>query len=187
MSKRIPRLEMDQLDARLAAALEPRIKRLGYLGEFFKCAGNLPEVCRLFLELTEALKEALPDRITEVVALTVAGKTGNDYERHQHERLSVKLGFSRDWIAAVSRLAPERAGPMSDAERAVQTFALACLQRHGRDCSEEFERVVDLLGPQQAIGVVMLVGRYATHAMTVNTLGLRPPVPSIFEEAHTAS
>lgn len=120
MSKRIPRLEMDQLDARLAAALEPRIKRLGYLGEFFKCAGNLPEVCRLFLELTEALKQALPDPITEVVALTVAGRTRNDYERHQHERLSVKLGFSRDWIAAVNRLAPERDGPMSDAERAVR-------------------------------------------------------------------
>jgi hypothetical protein len=28
---------------------------------------------------------------------------------------------------------------------------------------------------------VMLVGRYVTHAMVVNTLGLAPPGPSIFE------
>jgi hypothetical protein len=27
----------------------------------------------------------------------------------------------------------------------------------------------------------MLIGRYVTHALAVNTLGLKPPVPSIFE------
>jgi hypothetical protein len=37
----------------------------------------------------------------------------------------------------------------------------------------------------EAIGVVMLVGRYLTHAVAVNTLGLSPPQPSIFEGANS--
>ena len=85
------------------------------------------------MEMTEALKEALPDRLTEVGALTVAGAMGNAYERHQHERLSEKLGFGRDWVAAVNRLEPDAPGPMGDDERAVQRLALAVVERNGHD------------------------------------------------------
>jgi alkylhydroperoxidase family enzyme len=110
---RIPRLELDQLDPRVARVLEPRVKRLGYLGEFFKCAGHQPDALIAFMAFTEALKSALPDRLSEVVALTVAGVTGNDYEKHQHERLSVKLGFGADWVASVNRLDPDHAPEMA--------------------------------------------------------------------------
>ena len=37
MSALIPRLSQEQLEPQLARALEPRVKRLGYLGEFFRC------------------------------------------------------------------------------------------------------------------------------------------------------
>ncbi|RKE38614.1 hypothetical protein B0G76_4947 [Paraburkholderia sp. BL23I1N1] len=93
MSNRIPRLEMESLPPDLAAYLGPRVKRLGYLGELFKCAGNAPDVILQFMHFTDALKKALPDRLTELGALTVASYMENRYERHQHERLSVKLGF----------------------------------------------------------------------------------------------
>ena len=33
----IPRLSPEELPPELAAMLRPRIERLGYLGEFFKC------------------------------------------------------------------------------------------------------------------------------------------------------
>jgi len=36
MSDRVPRLEMADLPPALAAALQSRVERLGYLGEFFK-------------------------------------------------------------------------------------------------------------------------------------------------------
>src|SRR6202008_5177613 len=123
MSASIPRLEMDQLAPKVQDTLAPRVKRLGYLGEFFKASGHNPDVLVPFMEMTEALKDALPDRLAEVGALTVAGIMGNDYERHQHERLSEKLGFGRDWVAAVNRLAPDAEGPMSEEERAVQRLA----------------------------------------------------------------
>ena len=66
--------------------MRPRVERLGYLGEFFQCAANVPDALLAFDVFTAALKRALPDRVTEVVALTVATRLGNAYERHQHER-----------------------------------------------------------------------------------------------------
>lgn len=178
MSKDIPRLEFDELRPDLAALLKPRVDRLGYLGEFFKVTGQLPDVLMHFYKLTDALKDALPDKITETVALTIAARTGNAYERHQHERLSLKLGFSETWIRAVLALEPEKQAALDEAEKASQRLALSLLARYGRDCAKELQALVDAAGPQTAVGVLMLAGRYVTHAMTVNALELAPPVPS---------
>src|SRR5256885_11825376 len=125
MSKKIPRLEMSELAPNVQETLAARVKRLGYLGEFFKTSGHNPDVLVSFMQMTEALKDALPDRLTEVGSLTVAGIMGNAYERNQHERLSEKLGFGRDWVAAVNRLQPDAEGPMSQEERSVQRLAIA--------------------------------------------------------------
>jgi len=181
MSKRIPRLEMNELAANVQQTLAARVKRLGYLGEFFKCSGHNPDVLVSFMEMTEALKEALPDRLTEAGSLTVAGLMGNAYERNQHERLSEKLGFGREWVAAVNKLAPDAPGPMSKDERAVQRFAIAVIERKGHDVDREFEALIDRVGAQQAMAVLFLIGRYVMHAYVVNALDLKPPVPSIFE------
>jgi alkylhydroperoxidase family enzyme len=185
MSKRIPRLEMDQLAANVQETLAARVKRLGYLGEFFKCSGHNPDVLVEFMEMTEALKEALPDRLTEVGALTVAAVMGNAYERNQHERLSEKLGFGREWVAAVNRLEPDAKGPMSEEERAVQRLALAVVKRNGHDVDAELEAVIDLIAHQRAMAALFLIGRYVMHAYIVNALHLAPPVPSIFAEQRT--
>jgi alkylhydroperoxidase family enzyme len=182
MNEAIPRLELADMRADLATHLEPRVKRLGYLGELFKCAAHAPDVLLHFMRFTEALKEALPDRLTEVVALTVAGLMRNDYERNQHERLAVRLGFDRAWVAEVNRLRPEEAHLMSDAERAVQRYAIAAIETGGRNASEPFAVLARLLSPAEVIAVVLLVGRYVAHALAVNTLNLAPPVPSIFED-----
>lgn len=185
MSKRIPRLEMNELAPAVQETLAPRVKRLGYLGEFFKCSGHNPDVLAPFMEMTEALKEALPDRLTEVGALTVAGVMGNAYERNQHERLSEKLGFGRDWVAEVNRLDPDKAARMSEDERAVQRLALSVVKRHGHGVQGEFDALIDRIGPQQAMAVLFLIGRYVMHAYVVNVLELKPPVPSIFEGVKT--
>ena len=182
MSQAINRLELEDMRADLAAYLGPRVKRLGYLGELFKCAGNAPDVILTFMHFTDALKEALPDRLSEAAVLTVARLMGNDYERNQHERLSVRLGFGREWVAEVEKLNPGDARLMSEAERAVQRYAIAALESRGASCQAEFEALCRLVSPAEAIAVTMLVGRYITHALVVNTLQLAPPVPSIFED-----
>ncbi|MGY3547456.1 hypothetical protein [Bradyrhizobium sp. USDA 4469] len=183
MSTAISRLEFDELEPRLQAILDARVKRLGYLGEFFKVAGHQPTLVAPFMEMTEALKQALPDRLTETGALTVARLMDNDYERHQHERLSIKLGFGHDWVAAVLRLDPDADGPMDGAERAVQRLVLGLIARRGKHVSKECDALIAKIGPERTIAVLFLVGRYMTHAFIVNALELAPPVPSIFEQA----
>jgi carboxymuconolactone decarboxylase family protein len=188
----IPRLESEQLTPNVAEMLAPRIKRLGYLGEFFKCAAHQPDALVSFMAFTEDLKHALPDRLTEVVALTVSTTLENAYERHQHERLCLKLGFGEAWIRAVEDRPPPLArdageprrglrresGAMQPTEMLVQDLTLAVLDRHGKNTTAELDAVVAAIGPQQAIGVLMLIGRYVTHALMVNALDLAPPVPS---------
>lgn len=180
MSARVPRLPFDALPAPLAEALGPRVKRLGYLGEFFQCAANVPDALLAFQQFTEALKRALPERVTELIALTVAVRMQNAYERHQHERLCRRLGFSDAWIRAVEAV---QGDGLSGEDGAVQRLVLALLDGHGHAVGAEMDAVIDYLGAPAAVAVVLTVGRYATHSLLVNALALAPPVPSIFAEA----
>ena len=181
MSSSIPRLEMTSLPSDLAAGLQRRVERLGYLGEFFKCAAHQPKALRSFMQFTDDLKDALPDDLTEVVALTVAGIMQNDYERHQHERLCRKLGFSDEWIRAVNALRPDQPGAIEDLQRLVQRLVVAVITQHGHNVRPEMDAVVRATDPAQAIAVLMLIGRYVTHSLIVNALELAPPVASIFD------
>lgn len=182
MSASISRLQLDDMRPDLAAYLTPRVRRLGYLGELFQVSGHAPDVLLAFMQFTEALKDALPDRLAETAILTTATLMENAYERNQHERLCVRLGFGRDWIGDVERLEPDRAALLSDAERAVQAYVMAAQATRGLRTQAEFERLAALLPPDQAVAVAMLVGRYVTHALIVNTFRLSPPVPSIWED-----
>ena len=60
-----------------------------------------------------------------------------------------KLGFGRDWVAAVNRLDPDAAGPMSEDERAVQKLALAVVERRGKGVEAELDAVIERIGPRK--------------------------------------
>lgn len=186
MSQRIPRLEMDELDPRVADMLRPRVERLKYLGEFFKCAGNIPDVLYHFHMMTEALKEVLPTRLTEVVSLTVGKVMNNDYERHQHEQLSLKLGYGEDWVLDVEACAPDDATKMAPEEILTQKYVLAALDNDGVGTAAIFDALAEAVGAEQAMAVIMLTGRYVSHALAINTLELAPPVPSPLKESADA-
>jgi len=179
MTALIPRLSAEQMPVELAARLRPRVERLGYLGEFFRCAAHQPKALLSFIDLTDDLKEALPDRLTEVVALAVSRLMGNAYERVQHERLCLKLGFGEGWIRQVESGQGQGLG---DEERLVQCLVVAIVERRGHNSGPELEAVVREIGHERAIAVLMLIGRYLSHALMVNALGLAPPVPSPLEE-----
>lgn len=178
----IPRIEQRDMPPALANYLEPRVKRLGYLGEMFKVGANAPEVLLDFMRFTESLKAAVPFDAGETVVLSVAALMRNDYERHQHERLCVRNGLSREWIAQVQTLEPQRTSLMTPAQRAAQAFALALVRSAGRGAGAEFDALAPHFTPAQAMALSFLVGRYMTHALIVNLLGLVAPVPSIFED-----
>lgn len=181
MNKLIPMLSEAEMTPELAAVLRPRMERLGYLGEFFRYTAHQPQALMSFIRFTEDLKQALPDRLTEVVALSVAGVMQNDYERVQHERLSLKLGFGESWLREVLSLQADGNGVLSEQELAIQRLVMAVIARQGHDTAAELEVVVRAIGPEKAVAVLMMIGRYVTHALIVNALNLAPPVPSPLE------
>jgi alkylhydroperoxidase family enzyme len=176
----IPRLTLEDMPPQLARALTPRVERLGYLGEFFQCVAHQPDALLSFVEYTEAAKSGLEERIVELIALTVASLTKNDYERNQHERLAVRLGLGRAWVEAVERLVPDELD--ADDERVVQAYLLEAVPTNGHCDRPVFAEVVHRLGSPAAVAVMLVAGRYLMHALTVNTLALHAPVPSIFED-----
>jgi alkylhydroperoxidase family enzyme len=176
MSDQIPRLSATEMPPELASFLQPRIDRLGYLGEFFQCTAHQPKALLSFLEFTEHLKHAIPNNLTEITALTVAVLMNSAYERVQHERLCHKLGFSEEWLSEVLSLRTEGHQFLTERERLVQRLAVCVIERGGRHTSPEFAAVTQAIGPKQAIAVLMLIGRYMSHALIVNTLDLTPPV-----------
>ena len=134
-----------------------------------------------FYEFFENSKKGLPKRLVELIPLSISTKVGNDYERIQHERLSVRLGFSRKGI--------RNRGPRSRRDREAErirtggsTLVIAMVDRFGQGVEAELDAALDEIGHVQTVGVMMVVGRYVTHDLFVNTLALKPPVPSIFED-----
>ena len=177
----VPLIGIEELDPIVRQRLQAKIDRLGYLGEFFQLTAHQPEALAAFIDYTDATKRALPDDLAEVVALTVATATGNDYERHQHERLSIKLGLGKEWVGGVEKLDPD-CGDMTLEQRATQRWVLAVLKDHGRGTEVELDNLVRSLGPKSAIAVALMCGRYIAHATIANSFGIRPPVPSIFAD-----
>jgi len=183
LTEKIPKLEFDQLPDSIAALLRPKYERLGYLGEFFARTAHQEPALRTFIEFTDAAKGALDMRLVELIALTVSVMKDVAYERNQHERLSVNLGFGRDWVEQVERLAPDTA-LLSDIERTVQRFVIDAVHDDGRNVTPQLDAVVAVLGYQNAVAVMMVMARYTTHALLVNCLRIPPPVPSIFDDGY---
>src|SRR5260370_38503452 len=94
----------------------------------------------------------------------------NAYERVQHERLSLKLGFGKGWVREVLSIRPEAAVNMSPAEIDVQQLTLAVLERRGHHTQRELKEGTRAIGHQRAIAWLMFVGGYSTHARPPNCL-----------------
>jgi alkylhydroperoxidase family enzyme len=181
LSDTIPKLSFDELPESIAALLEPKYRRLGYLGEFFARTAHQEAALKAFIEFTDAAKGALTDDVVELIALTVATMKDVDYEKNQHERLSLKLGLTREWVADVERLAPDSASELSATQRTVQCFVIAAVRNDGRGVSDLLGAVVASLGHENAVAVLMVMARYTSHAIIVNSLAIQAPVASIFD------
>ena len=181
-------LDFDQLDAGLRAAVSARYERLGYLGDFYRHLAHQPHALIAFDTFTEACKAALGPPLAETIALTVASALDNAYERHQHERLAVRYGLGREWVADVERLDPDAADTLlDDTQRAVQRFALSALDVQTTTSATRLDDVVRVSDEPTAAAVALLTGRFVAHALISRALRLQPAVPSIFEDGFDGS
>jgi len=172
-------LDFSEIDPGLQAQLQPTVDRLGYFGAFFRYAAHAPQVLSSFMAMSGALKAALPDDINETLALTICSAMDFPYERIQHERLSLKLGFDRDWIALmVGRPSPVSPTPSQQAARAM---GLALAEgRHGA-AGEEAERLAGLSSPATAVAALFQATRFMQVCHVGRTLDMRLALPSIFD------
>ena len=83
-------------------------------------------------------------------------------------------------------LDPDPQIALSVAEKCIQRFVIAALERDGHDTEALLDSVADTLGHARAVAILMVMGRYTTHAIMVNSLGIKAPVPSIFEDGFVA-
>lgn len=173
-------IQYDDLPQPIADLLRSKVERLGYLGDFFKYTAHAPAPLEAFIRFTDAAQIKVPKALTEVVALTIATSSGNDYERHQHERLSVAMGFTPEWVAAVEQLDPDTVPLMNDAERLVQHLALDALRNQGRQAQEHMAAAGHMFAAPVLVSILFLIGRYTAHAAIANLLDLKAPVASIF-------
>lgn len=176
----VPRLAFEELDEALKSRLAARVQRLGYLGEFFQSTAHLPTPLGHFIDYTESLKALAPKNLCEVAIISVAQMRGNAYELHQHERLCLKSGFSRDWIAAVEACEPDATDLLAPTERAVQTYAMAVVRQDPDASMLRFGELVGLLGVDTALALMMIVGRYVAHSAMIDSLGIKANVKSIW-------
>jgi len=174
----LPRLAFDDLTEGLKRELDAKVRRLGYLGEFFQIAAHQPEPLEHFIRFTESLKDALPIDLVELLALTISTFSGNAYERVQHERLALKSGLTEAWVVAVERLSPDSAEGLTDIQRAAQKLALAMAAKQGRGAKPVADALLTLSDAPTLMGVMLTVGRYLAHASICNTLEIAAPVPS---------
>src|SRR5206468_4757005 len=121
-----------------------------------------------FYRWTEALKETLPFRLVEVIALTVATQAGNDYERIQHERLALTGGMTDDEIVAVERMRPGTCPTLAEEEVAAAALARCLLDNFGRGCNPALLRLSRLVGEPAAVGCLMVAARYLAHSVMTN-------------------
>jgi len=176
-----PRLAFEQLNDELRALLGPTVQRVGYFGDFFAVLGHSPAALLGFMDYTKAVKTPLAERHNEVLALVVCARTGADYERIQHERLSQRLGFPLPWIAELIGRGQGEASLLDDDERALVALAEAVVARGGHSVGAELDRVRIRLGEPAALAAVLQIARFMMIATLLHAFDMRLPVPSVFD------
>lgn len=178
----LPRLAFEDIEPQLQKELGPTVERLGYFGEFFQVFAQVPGAVSAFMAYTKTVKAPLDDAQNELLALAVCCAMNDRYECVQHERLVLKLGFTREWIAAAEGRADCDPGLLSPSEAALRRLALAVLERQGSRCSAEVADVAALIGAEKAAAALLQVTRFVMIATLCNALSLSLPVPSIFSD-----
>ncbi len=182
MSTLIEPVAYENMKSSLKEAFRARVERLGYLGDFYRCSAYQPEALAHFDSFTNAAKTSIEPKLVELIALTVASRFEVAYERNQHERLSVRLGYGRAWVRDIVALDPNASHHLDSSERDLQHWLLAAIERHGRDSDGEAAAFFADMPPNQVVGIMFVAMRFIAHAFAVNMLGLISPVPSIFED-----
>ncbi len=126
-----------------------------------------PGICERFGWVISYMRHdsAVPARLVELAILISVDHWNSEYPRARHEPLARKAGLGDDVIAALAEgRRPEFSNPD---EEALYNFAVELRERHSVG-DATYKAALEHLGEQGLVEVVVLLGFYATVAMTVN-------------------
>ena len=113
-------------------------------------------------------KSTLPQRERELVILRIGFLCKSDYEFHQHTRIGLAAGLTRDEIAKLTRDASEWSG--SDAVLIRAADELHADQMIG---DETWRELKARWNEQQLMDLVFAIGQYTLVSMVLNTFGVQ--------------
>ena len=106
---------------------------------------------------------SLSDRAREVAILTVAAVTGSEYEQYAHERVGRMAGLSEAELDGI-RLGGFAHGAGVDPSEAMASVVARRLAERRSIGDDDYAAAVGVLGEQQLLELVVLVGYYSMLA-----------------------
>ena len=171
-------LTLEEMTPELREVIEPRVQRLGYLGDFFRYTGHQPQALRAALEYAGVLRQAVPPRLAEIIVLTVSARTRNRYEQVQHEPLAARAGLSHVEIRALVSGAVSACQSFDLADRAAADLAEAAAEGDRQASIHALAALCEHTSAEVGIGALMMAGHYLGFSFVANALPLTLPVES---------
>jgi hypothetical protein len=134
-----------------------------------------------FVELGTALRAAIPQQYTEIIALTVCSLMGCEAERIQHERLCERLGYERSWIHELIGGGKSSETSLTSSERVVRELTVAIVEGKRPTIAVRAAELLHSHNVAEVIACIVQVCRFSMVAMCFNALEVKVPVKSIFD------
>jgi 4-carboxymuconolactone decarboxylase len=166
MQTRFTPLTLDQMSPEQRRIAERRmngpLKRLGAPMNVYIRSPGLAAVVEPLSDYLRAQPLAIPDRLRELVILTMARHWTGQYPWSAHYPLAIKAGFSPAQLGQVA--AGKRPDGLTQDEAAVYDFCKSLLDRHSVD-DAHFAAVVARYGERGVAELVGLMGAYTTACL----------------------
>ena len=186
---RLPYIERDDL----ADDRKPIYDRIAETRAEAESSAKMPHSFQVLLNSPDAaeavgglgeylrLRSSLSPVIRETAIISVARELGSQYEWAHHEPIARRVGVRDEVIESVKS---GRAPMGLPAKEGVFVQAAKELARKGTMSERTFEAILHLLGPQQTVDLVVLIGYYAMLAGALSALGveLEPGMESSLQQ-----
>ncbi len=154
-------------DAKLLLAARPQ-------RNMYRMLSHAPSTLPGVLELTRALlhESSLPPKLRELAILRVGHLCGSAYEVHQHRKIGAAVGLD---AARMDATAVDAEAATDAGFSATEVLVLRFVEQVVRQTQAETElrdRVVDSLGMEQTMELLVLVGTYAMLARVLENTGV---------------
>lgn len=136
----------------------------------FATLGRHPKLLKRWLVFGNHVlaKSSLPARERELVILRIGHLCKSEYEFHQHTRIGLASGLTRDEIAKLTRDASEWTGKDASLVRAADE-----LHADQMISDETWRELSQHWNQQQLMDLVFAIGQYTLVSMVLNTFGVQ--------------